>query len=77
VCPLVLGDRDSLLEFELWDFSSAFSCNPMKCRISEVRNIPPHVGLLFWTTEIHFGSLVFGSSGDIPFLPVANINSSC
>jgi hypothetical protein len=36
------------------------SYNPLKCRISEVRDLPPRV-LLFWTTEIHFGSSGFGA----------------
>jgi hypothetical protein len=29
------------------------SYNPLECRISEVRGLPPH-DLLIWTTEIYF-----------------------
>jgi hypothetical protein len=47
-----------LQEFELQAFSMHSSYNPPECRISEVRDLPPHV-LLFWTTEIHFGSSGF------------------
>jgi len=48
-----------LQEFGLRAFSMHSSYNPSECRISEVRDLPPHV-LLFWTTEIHFRSSGFG-----------------
>jgi hypothetical protein len=57
--PLVFDDRDSLWEFEFQAFSMHSSYNPPECRIFEVRDLPPRV-LLFWMTEIYFGSLGFG-----------------
>jgi hypothetical protein len=66
--PLVLDDRDSLREFELQASSMHSYYNPPECRISEVRDMPPRV-LLLWTSEIHFGS-----SGFEIFLILARAN---
>jgi hypothetical protein len=56
--PFDLDDQDSLREFGLRALSMHRSYNPLERWIFKVLDLAPRV-LLFWTTEIYFGSSGF------------------